>query len=543
MAIGINGSRNYSNDLIKTFSLYITVGGGYRVICDAHMTIAGGDASYADASLIGMSGNGIPTMFPAAGGRLFLGLSYSNSRNGTYDVTFTPGLEWTFVGNGVATRPAYNSAAGTATLVLSTEGTIEINLTGYNGNARTLPAPEDFYMRAFKQGSDTSKLVSQQYKDALMPFAGGPIRMMTPGNINRGAGPTYNPLTTWADNNSLTWGVAGMPIPPEVLIEIATDCDMVPWDNLYDLASDAAITERAERTLAAMPAGMNLYFEYSNEMWQTSSPAFVQGNALYNRSVTLGVDFLLLYGRELKSKILLYEDVFVGQLSRLRPIFAWQSGISSSQITATLNDDNLYQKIYGAAIAPYVGGGIGGIDHGNYSNTFGFSKADRDLILTDAEAFKDAAFASHELGLDASMAAWYYFVNSLRDYCASKGLARTAIKPLTYEHAPQHIVERNTPTTDNQRDLTRDAFAEMLRDPRMGDLAVRQAKLLQDCGADICYFDLTGRALGSSMIYGVWGTMDAVTDTTQEPYVSIAAYLTAPPVPDAKPFVAQGVLS
>lgn len=130
----------------------------------------------------------------------------------------------------------------------------------------------------------------------------------------------------------------------------------------------------------------------------------------------------------------------------------------------------------------------------------------------------------------------------MRAYCVSKGLANTAIRPVTYEHAPQHIIEQNTPTAGNQHLLTRQAFAEILRDPRMGALAVEQIERYADAGADLCFFGLADKATAAIMIYGSWGAMDSVGEFADEPYASIAAYL-ANPTQRPKSRTIKGVLS
>ena len=528
MSVGVNGRGVLANDLIKTCSLYA----GSKIVAATHLTVSGA-VSFEDATTVGLTDGGIPTIFPGGSDDLKFLLNSSSIpewRFGTYDVTFTPGLEWDFSGGASASRTAYNSAAGTATVVISAASNhVTFTLTGYNGVSRTLPDPGDFYFRAFKQGSDTSKLVAQEYKDSLAPFDGF-IRLMTDSKVNREAivGVTYGTLDTFMDADSACWKFFGAPLPPEVIVEIAEDCGMTPWVNIYDTCSDAAVTELATRTLAALPDGMSVAIEYSNEMWNFGA-AFSQSSDLLTRATAASVNTYVQYARELDDKIDLWLAVFTGQTERVLPVAAWQSTASTSNWTALLNEGNLYQKLYGVAIAPYAGGGIGGYNIGNYNSTTGFSKADRDLILTDAEAFKDAAFAALELANDAAIAQWYTFVNLLRDYCVSKSLSRTALRPMTYEHAPQHIVEQNTPSASSQDTLTQDAFAEMLRDGRMGDLAAEQMEKLADVGADLCFFDLANPAVGSSMTDGVWGAMDTVTDTTQEPYASIVDYLNNPP--------------
>lgn len=527
--IGMNGAGPYANNLIKSFQVCVD---GFKAVVPPHVTSS--DAGYPNASVIGMTGNGIPTKFPDDTG-MDMSLVQPASegvawRAGTYDVTFTPGLEWTFSGSGVATRTAYNSAAGTATIEWPTPSPtslIRFVLTGYNGVARTLPAAEDFYFRAFKQGADTTKLVAQEYKDALAPFAGGFIRMMTTFKTNREAiaNIAYGTVDTLYDNDSLTWTTFAIP-PVEVLIEIATDCGMVPWLNLYDLYSDAAVTAIFTRALAAMPSGMPLGVEHSNECGWNFSAGFTQSISLNDRAIAAGVASSIQYAREAKAKLALGEAVFVGQTERLRLMVCWQGVASQATWNAMLNEGDLYQKTYGVAASIYVD------DLGNYNTTTFFSKANRDLVLTDVDAFKDAFLDATEVAMESNLSLnlWRTRVLGLRDYCVSKGLASTAIRPVTYESGHTHTIESNTPTANNQQNLTRQALAEAHRMPRMGELATRQLAKLADVGADIVYFDFATPATAAQMVFGVWSVFDSVANTAQEPYASLAEYLTTPAV-------------
>jgi hypothetical protein len=548
MNIGINGSPAFANDLIKNAMWYTSSGDGSytgsRIICDTNVTVDPSDLSYRDASVAGMTGDMVPTTFPGTSDTLSLVvtgylLQYFTGRLGTYDVTFTPGLEWTFNGGGFATRTAYNSAAGTATIVITDLGTsgtgavISFNLTGYNGVNRALPAAANFYFRAFKQGTNTSKLVIQELKDALAPFAGGMIRMMGPFRTSRAAtaNVTYKTLTNYLTTNAVTWN-AGFSIPPiEVLIEIANDTGMIPWVNIHDAMSDSVVTSMATRAKAMLNTSTVIPIEYGNEFWNFSVGFAASSGDLNSRAVAAGVPNYIQYARELKAKILLWQAVWTGaDAARLRPVPCWQSSTSASQLAAMLDEGNLYQYVYGFGIGPYNGGGIGGYTIGDYNNTLSISKADRDLVLTDPAGFKNAAFAALTgPSLAATMTVWYSFVAMLRDYCAAKGLPRSALRPMTYECAAQHIIEQNTPTANNQQTLTRQAFVDMLRDPRMGSLTATYLELLADCGADLCFFALSATPDPAGMVFGNWGSMDTLSSTTQEPYVSVKNFLASPP--------------
>lgn len=227
----------------------------------------------------------------------------------------------------------------------------------------------------------------------------------------------------------------------------------------------------------------------------------------------------------------LFEATFGSGDPRLEFVMAWQSGSTYAFIQSMLDERNLWQRVKKFAIAPYVGGGQGGDnnDLGNYSKVGVFTKAQRDVIdpagANDPVLFKNNAFSALSTMSSASETVWRTFVTNLARYCVSKGMSRTAIRPATYEHMWQHIIEGNTPT--GQAAATKAAFAQMLRDARAGTQQVAQNSWLKNTGGDFVAFAHLSPAGTSLSQFGSWGFCDYVGTENQEPYASSAAWIAA----------------
>ncbi len=542
-------SGEVTGDLMRMASLYVKKNSAFRNVFAPNATVNAASTSYVDATDVGLDSNYFPTIFPSGG--TYIGTDYpfyyfSETTNGlpaalhgVYDVEFTPGMRWTLTSaNGAMVRSNYNEAAGTATLTVNgnTGAATEIKFDGYdNGGgyvARTLPSAGNGYFRAIKQGQPAGKKFQPAVATSLggLTSTGGFTRFMGANNTNKEAitNVAYGTKTARRPATAVGLLSQGESMSVEDMIEIAADTGTNPWICIHDTADSAYVLSVAQAFYDNMPVGMKVAIEYSNEMWNFGG-AFTQSTDLTSRATAAGVAAVVQYSREFKSKVLdHFETVFGVDSPRVHPVLCWQSSINSSQLASMLDEGNIYQKVKGFGIGPYVGGGIGtGADQGDYNNVTIFTKANRDLILTDAAAFKTAFFAATTVMSGLSQGVWLGFVNMLAAYCVSKGLARTAIRPAAYEYMWQHIVERNTPTAASQDVLTKQAFAEILRDSRAGDQQDAQNNWLKLTGGDVVGFSHLANPGTSIPASGSWGYYNNISDTTSEPGVSTVAWVTA----------------
>lgn len=554
LTVGMNTVRigtegEVSGDLMRMAILYVKKNGAFRNVFAPNATVDPASVSYVDATDVGMDSNYFPTIFPSGGS--YIGTDYpfyyfsgttdglAAALHGVYDVEFTPGMRWTLTSaNGAMVRSNYNEAAGTATITCNgnTGAATEIKFDGYdNGGgyvARTLPSAGNGYFRVVKQGQAAGKVFQPIVATSLgeLSSANGFTRFMGANNINKEAlaNVTYGTKTAPRPATAVGLVSQGESMSIIDMIEICTDTGTNPWVCIHDTADATYVADVATQLDSLMPTGMVAAIEYSNEMWNFG-PAFGQSTSLQTRAAAAGVTNIVQYSREYKTKILdVFEAVFGVNSPRLHPVFCWQAVITESQLTSMLDEGSIYQKIKGFGIAPYVGGGIGtGADQGNYNTVSIFSKANRDLILTDVAAFKTAFFAATTVMSGLSQGVWLNFVNMLAAYCVSKGLSKTAIRPAAYEYMWQHIIESNTPTAASQDVLTKQALAEILRDSRAGDQQDAQNDWLKLTGGDVVGFSHLADPGTSIPASGSWGYYNNISDTTSEPGVSTVTWVAA----------------
>lgn len=554
LTVGINTARfgntgEIPNDLMDIATLFVLQNSSYREVFSPFATVSG-SSSYVDATDVAVDDNYFPTIFPSGGS--YIGTDYpfylfaandglDATLHGTYDVVFTPGLRWTLSAGGTTmVRSNYNEAAGTATITVTgdTGANPEIRLVGYdNGGgyvARTLPPAGSGYFRAIKQGSAGKRIDPAAIASlGSLVSAFGFSRFMDAVGTNRAAitGVTYTTRTARRPALAVGQLSAGESMSLETILEAAIDTGSNPWICIPDNASSAYVLSVAQFFFDNMPTGMVVAPELSNEMWNFGA-AFSQSSALNSRASAAGVTNRVQYSREYKSNVLdHFETVFGVNSPRVHPVLCWQSSITAEQIAEMLNEGSLYQKIKGFGIAPYIGGGVGSstTDIGDYNQQAIFTQVQRDLILTDEAGFKTAFFAAMSAAGVITQGVWLAFANALAVYCVGKGLARTAIRPAAYEYMWQHILEANTPTGSSQAVLTKEAFAEALRDGRAGDRQDAQNDWMKLTGGDVVGYKHLGNPGTTLPSFGSWGYYNNISDTTSEPGASTAAWIAANP--------------
>lgn len=152
-------------------------------------------------------------------------------------------------------------------------------------------------------------------------------------------------------------------------------------------------------------------------------------------------NFHIAYARKVAWVIEQLESV-VGPIkdSPIEMVCAWQSAGNTITFGEMLKEQNLGQKITHFMWAPY------GRDFGNYRDTQYMSKADRDKALTDPAGYKTALAAAMTVTAKLSTDMHNSNVLWLANFQVDElGLPKGSIISGTYENAPQHLIEVNTP--------------------------------------------------------------------------------------------------
>ncbi|WP_242137031.1 hypothetical protein [Sphingomonas sp. TREG-RG-20F-R18-01] len=414
------------------------------VTCSWAQVVDQASAGAYDSTDVGLDSYGWPTKAPA-GKHIMLcwdhaGYAFNDSEAGTYDVRFNPGLDWTLNGNGCMQRTAYNLAAGTATIVITKDvppGAPTLVFNSYNGVADTFPASGTQFFTMIKQGVDATGFLRTEAANSLIgltspaPANGfkGAIRFMSPTGTNRRSYLGINQLPRGAaPTNPLGQLSYGTNYTIEDMIGICKKYRKNLWLNLCDLNTIAENTRIAQVIRDTVPMGMKVYVEYSNEVWNFM---FSQTGDVYNRALAAGVSLIVQYSREVMSRMIVpFESVLGTNDPRFMPVGALQGPGNAAEF---LNEGNLWQHLKVLAIGGYAS------RVGDYNDQAIFTKASRDKAgVDDAGFLNDFFVAAQAKSEETRVTRWNVHCNELANVCVSKGMARNAIIPATYEHAWQH---------------------------------------------------------------------------------------------------------
>ena len=199
-------------------------------------------------------------------------------------------------------------------------------------------------MPGYGDGTTPAPMFTPDFLRALQPFSD--IRFMDWAETNRST------VANWSDRVPpgafSTDGLAG--VPYEDMIELCNEAHKDMWINIPALATPAFVRDLAQLIDARLDPGLNVYVEYSNEVWNANFAAFSQAaqraasNPLIGPSVSQyeavadeAADLVVTNGQ-------IFEDVFgPADAGRFRPILGgrrrgtgsrpWSSS-SSSRISA-----------------------------------------------------------------------------------------------------------------------------------------------------------------------------------------------------------------
>jgi hypothetical protein len=262
--------------------------------------------------------------------------------------------------------------------------------------------------------------------------------------------------------------------------------------------------------------------EFSNERWngqyQGTGDLNARANALPNTDAAYQKPYLL-HCRDHNAMVAIWKSVFgAAYATRVAPILAWQSVTAISTWQAMLDFENTYQNVSLLAIAPYLDSGIG-----SWTATPNVSKG-QDAVINAVSTSNQTAFNSalstfmaneinYEVGLAKALFDW------LPGYSMSKGLGKNAIQMHYYE-AGWFAVNSGSWDTGlgagaGARAVT--YFSAWMRSSTGGGATFGAYidQLAQKAPGRTNIFAYVGEVSGN------WGIMDRPGATTQEPYATI----------------------
>ena len=329
--------------------------------------------------------------------------------------------------------------------------------------------------------ADTTQVFTDDFLHRLQPFS--TIRYLGWTDANG------TPGTAWADrvtaDDFLQTGPQG--VSYDDIIALANATGKAAWITLPDQVSADYVTSLATLMKAKLNPGIDVYLEYSNELWNGSFPQSqrVTADARANPLLTKADDF----GRtgeqaafKLKQFADLFKQAFGDQASRVMPVLAGQDAntyfldVGLAFLQQTYGAPNQY--LSGIAIAPYV-------DLANAVDQPGMTM--------------DGLFASMNAFIANSLTPW------VQQHAA---LANQYGLPLLAYEGGQSLVAWN-PAVGGNSNVDLKLAAQ--NDPRMGDLyRAINALWKQNGGGLFDYFTLYSAYDNS----GYWGLLPTATATS-----------------------------
>jgi hypothetical protein len=202
-------------------------------------------------------------------------------------------------------------------------------------------------------------------------------------------------------------------LPWEVIVAVANEANADLWLNVPHAASDDYVRQLAAFVKGTLKPELNLYVEYSNEVWNWSFPQSWWNDA---RGKALGLNHVKAYSRRTVEIAKIFESVYgAGSLNnKVRVINAWQIGWNPPDamyeeqmqyINATFGPPKNF--LYGLGVAPYFNCGTacetGTVDQilAEMRRSSDASKLDRQKIVAVASKWQiPGGMVAYEGGSD-----------------------------------------------------------------------------------------------------------------------------------------------
>ncbi|MGE5557231.1 MAG: hypothetical protein ACM3WV_01325, partial [Bacillota bacterium] len=246
---------------------------------------------------------------------------------GTYKMSYTgSGTPGVVEGNFSVANVVYNPSTNTTTADLIVNGPIVfIKFTGTSGGIKNLKVTRPGYDHY------TTERFTTAFLNCLQSASFSTIRFMDWSGTNN-ENKAYPGTTDWGEREQVTdatWGggVRGAQFgaPWETVIELGNQVNKDIWINIPVDATDNYVTQLATMLKNNLNSNVNIYVEYSNEVWNWGFQQSVWNN---QKAQSLGLDYINAYARRTAQISNLFRDVFGASAinSRIRVVNCWQVG-------------------------------------------------------------------------------------------------------------------------------------------------------------------------------------------------------------------------
>lgn len=351
----------------------------------------------------------------------------------------------------------------------------------------------------------------------------------------------------WMQTNgspSSTWGARPLSddaryssdrgVPLEVMVLLANTTGKTPWFNIPHRANDTYIRNFASTVKATLNPSLQVYVEYSNEIWNSGFPqgAWVeaQGEATWPASGESGFTKRMNWlGKRSAEMCDIFKEVFAGQESRVVCVIASQAANSwtgAESLNCPLwNGGPCRNHGIGAlAIAPYFGDYIG--QEENLSQALAWTgESDGGLASLFTELGDGGRLGGGPAGGALSQSFGWIEAN--------KEVANSAGIPLVAYEGGQHLV--GVGSEQNNSALTT-LLTSANRDARMTALYRRYLEGWHSRGGSLfVHFS----DIGSYTRYGSWGALETAGQLSSPKYNALVEYVGGVPHPSPTRHILQ----
>jgi hypothetical protein len=265
----------------------------------------------------------------------------------------------------------FPSGGGIDSAIIGNYGFLMINFlqTNYGGG---ISGVKDIRLMRPGYQHNTPQIFRTSYLNAMSPFS--TLRFMDYlGTNNSDNG--YPNFKTWSDRQQLNSPRYTQGAPWEIIIALANYTNRDIWINIPVDADSMYVVELASMMNANLRPEVNIYIEYSNEVWngsftqyqfnydavlQSSDDADIRASTPWDdrRRARRVAKQVIKFGKIFESVM----GVTVASRTKIRPVFAWQIGGWLPWYDDVLNWINTTYGppenfIYGIASAPYFNDG------------------------------------------------------------------------------------------------------------------------------------------------------------------------------------------
>lgn len=271
-------------------------------------------------------------------------------------------------------------------------------------------------------------------------------------------------------------------VPVELLVELANKTGADPWFSMPHQATEEYVQNFAQYVKENLDPGLQVYVEYSNEVWNSGLGQHHYANAQGQKEFgnLNGPKWIPYHAQRTIDVTRAWDNVFADQKDRVVGVFATQASnpwVAEKGLDYLRSTGMSYEEmgIDTISIAPYVGGYIGEderfeaeVERWTQAPDGGLNKLFQEL--TEGGLLNDGFDGG---GLDRAL----HYVEQFAAIAQREGLSLTA-----YEGGQHLNVDRNAPTFNQ---AITDLFTNANRDPRMGKLYQEYFTQWRNLGGDL----------------------------------------------------------